>query len=340
MLSNFRFLLLRARWAACLCAALLVAPAFSAPDPLDARWTAFVLARNEGRPSEARAILDELVAKGYPRALTRLGNALRAGEAWYGMGVDLARALSLYEKAWAAGDAGAAQGIGLMYYLGEGRPKDDAQALEWFRKGAEGGTASSQTMLGLMAQNGRGGPQDCLAAENHYIKAVELGSDTAKYNLGNLYDKGCPGFAAQPARAMHWMRESAKAGDDDAKAYVARREQAASVPAPAQPRALGQMGGGGEAMDRLFRGALLAAAEMGFKAGQIDNEGRVASLYRSYQGHEVQLVLRVPPRGNTVNGQMMVRDDDVRTGFIRLYRQELAKQVGTSIELDGNISGR
>lgn len=322
--------------AACLSLALLLAaaPARAADDPLAARWQAYVDARNGDRPAEARAIVDELAARGYPYALAHQAQALRSGAAWYGGVKDYPRAFALFERAWAAGNPSGAHGMGYMHLEGEGRPQDPAQALAWFRKGADGGLDASYAMLGLLARNGRGMAQDCAAAERHYLKAIELGGDVAKYNLALLYDQGCPGFAAQPDKALQWMRDYAKGGDETAKAFVAKREAAAPPAFQVRP-----LPGPSPERLQLFNGALRAAAQMGFKADEIDNENCSAQLRHNYQGRAVVLHLAVPV-ASRVRGSVVVADDAVRAGFIQLYRKELAKQVGTSIDLDGNISER
>ena len=58
------------------------------------------------------------------------------------------------------GNAGAQYNLGIMYYKGQGVPRDDAEALQWFRKAAEQGYAKAQYNLGVMYGNGRGVPQD------------------------------------------------------------------------------------------------------------------------------------------------------------------------------------
>ena len=46
------------------------------------------------------------------------------------------------------GDAKAQHRLGLIYFLGQGVPKDDAEGLKWFRKAADQGLADAQAMLG------------------------------------------------------------------------------------------------------------------------------------------------------------------------------------------------
>ena len=58
-----------------------------------------------------------------------------------------------------AGDATAQYSLGLMYYNGEGVPKDSAEAVKWYRKAADQGYADAQFNLGLNYANGEGVPK-------------------------------------------------------------------------------------------------------------------------------------------------------------------------------------
>ena len=57
------------------------------------------------------------------------------------------------------GDAEAQDDLGVMYYKGQGVPKNDAEAVKWFYKAAEQGNAGAQYDLGVMYDNGRGVPK-------------------------------------------------------------------------------------------------------------------------------------------------------------------------------------
>ncbi len=62
------------------------------------------------------------------------------------------------------GDAFAQASLGLMYYDGEGVPKDYQEAAKWWRKAAEQGLASAQNNLGNMYYYGKGVPKDYVLA--------------------------------------------------------------------------------------------------------------------------------------------------------------------------------
>jgi TPR repeat protein len=57
------------------------------------------------------------------------------------------------------GNAKAQSYLGLMYFLGEGVPRNTSQAMAWLRKAAEQGDAEAQFALGGMYETGKGGAQ-------------------------------------------------------------------------------------------------------------------------------------------------------------------------------------
>ena len=52
-----------------------------------------------------------------------------------------------YEKAAAQGDADAQYNLGVLYYNGEGVPRDISKAREWFEKAAAQGDESAKAAL-------------------------------------------------------------------------------------------------------------------------------------------------------------------------------------------------
>ena len=55
------------------------------------------------------------------------------------------------------GDAKAQNLLGVLYYNGNGVPKNYVEAVKWYRKAAEQGNAKAQLNLGWMYRYGRGG---------------------------------------------------------------------------------------------------------------------------------------------------------------------------------------
>ena len=73
-------------------------------------------------------------------------------EAW--LRGDYATALREWKPLAEQGLADAQFGLGLMYYKGEGVPKDDKEAVMWYRLAAEQGDAPAQVNLGVMYREG------------------------------------------------------------------------------------------------------------------------------------------------------------------------------------------
>jgi len=92
---------------------------------------------------------------------------------------------SLWEKA-EKGDANAQLELGLMYYEGEGVPKDSAEAVTWYRKAADQGLGEAQNNLGGMYANGEGVPKDYVEAYKWFTVAAQGGFATAEENQRNL----------------------------------------------------------------------------------------------------------------------------------------------------------
>jgi TPR repeat protein len=106
------------------------------------------------------------------------------------------------------GDAAAQCGLGRMYALGKGVPRDYAQAIFWFRKAAEQGDAHAQYDLGVSYHNGQGVLQDYAQAALWYRKAAEQGDVDAQYNLGVWYEEGeNQGVPQDDTQVAFWRRK-------------------------------------------------------------------------------------------------------------------------------------
>lgn len=127
------------------------APAQSTPAQ-DKRMDDFHAARKAGDAAGARAILDELVGQGHPRALVEQAEAHRSGD---GAEKDAARALKLYEQAAKAGHAPSYAPLGVMYWNGEGTAADGEQALRWLKKGIEARQPDAMYAAAMAFEQGR-----------------------------------------------------------------------------------------------------------------------------------------------------------------------------------------
>ncbi len=116
----------------------------------------------------------------------------------------------------AQGFADAQTNLGVLYYMGQGVPRDYTKAREWFEKAAAQGYAMSQTALGMLYEKGRGLPQDYAMARQWYEKAAMQGYEMAQYNLGWLYHNG-RGVPQNYAKARQWIEKSAAQGNERAQ---------------------------------------------------------------------------------------------------------------------------
>ena len=100
-----------------------------------------------------------------------------------GVTQDYAKAREWYEKAAAAGDAGAMHNLGGLYENGQGVPEDDAKAREWFEKAAAAGDVDATKALAelkwradrnAIAEARRSGRYaDALGLEEGLARAIE-----------------------------------------------------------------------------------------------------------------------------------------------------------------------
>lgn len=107
--------------------------------------------------------------------------------------------------------------LGVMYYAGQGAPKDYAQAMKWFRKAAERGDARAQSNLGVIFANGQGTKTDYAEAVKWFRKAAEQGMGQAQTNLGVSYEKG-RGVKQDYVQAHMWYSLAAAQGSKEVSA--------------------------------------------------------------------------------------------------------------------------
>gem|GEM_PF-3086413 len=88
------------------------------------------------------------------------------------------------------GDAVAQNNIGIMYFHGQGVPKDERKAFEWLNKAAQQGDADAQDALFAMYYEGKGVKQDRAKAEAWLRKAAAQGLSRAQKTLKELFGDG------------------------------------------------------------------------------------------------------------------------------------------------------
>lgn len=133
---------------------------------------------------------------------------------------DEARAVYWFERAAAAGDAGAA--FNLARLLKEGRVvvANPARALELFRIAAREGVPGSRVELGEMLLTASGPERDFGEAAQLFRDAALTGNATAAFNLGVMHARGW-GVAKDAAEALRWYERAAQGGEPNAQFNVA-----------------------------------------------------------------------------------------------------------------------
>jgi len=119
---------------------------------------------------------------------------------------DYATAIKIFKTLAEQGNTKAQFNLGVMYYQGQGVPKDYKEAARWFRKAAEQGNADAQSDLGVMYAKGRGVPKDYVTAYMWFnLAAQDAGLPES---VGEIRD-ALAGMmsSAQIARAQQMSRE-------------------------------------------------------------------------------------------------------------------------------------
>ncbi len=174
----------------------------------------FILATAQG-DMEAREFRDALAMRMTPKQITEAQKLAREFKPPDAYAKSLRELKALAEK----GDAVSQFKVGLIYYSGQGVPRDYLEALNWFRKAALQNNPLAQYNVGYMYEKGEGTPQDYVEAAKSYRQAAERGNQLAQYNLGYMYEKG-QGVLPDEVRALMWYNLASIQGE--AKAKMAR----------------------------------------------------------------------------------------------------------------------
>jgi TPR repeat protein len=139
------------------------------------------------------------------------------------------RAVELFEKAAAAGHARAQLNLGILYFRGQGVPRDLIQARAWLEKAAAGGDpqamyALARTMSESTAQAGA----DPVRAADLYRRAAEKGHVLAGLRYGLALSEG-NGVKRDPLAAQRWLIQAQESGLPEAA--LALGDMAARTPA-------------------------------------------------------------------------------------------------------------
>ncbi|SKA38225.1 Sel1 repeat-containing protein [Enhydrobacter aerosaccus] len=123
----------------------------------------------------------------------------------------VARLKSLAEK----GEADAQYELGVLYFRGQGLPRDVDESARLYRLAADQGQVRAQVALAQFYQHGIGVPRDDAEAARLLARAVARGDARAQYLLALCYGKG-QGVPRDDAEALRLLRLSV--GQDDTAA--------------------------------------------------------------------------------------------------------------------------
>jgi uncharacterized protein len=156
----------------------------------------------------AAALLQYQKAAGqeYAAAKNNIGLMYFNGQ---GVPKDWSRAVALYRKAADQGYAWAQYNLGEMYENGYSVPQDYAQAIALYRTAGDQGLAMAQAKLGYLYVSGRGVPKDYGQALTWFLKAADQGFAGAQFALGSMYENGM-GVAKDTDQASTWYRKAAE----------------------------------------------------------------------------------------------------------------------------------
>ncbi len=127
-----------------------------------------------------------------------------------------AEARRLLETAAGQGHANAAHNLAvLLEQGGEGVSVDEKAAVSWYFASAKAGYAPAQLQIGNRLAKGRGLTKNLAEARRWWLAAARQGLRDAQFNLGEALGR-MSGEGADPAGALMWLYLAHKQGDEDA----------------------------------------------------------------------------------------------------------------------------
>jgi TPR repeat protein len=133
------------------------------------------------------------------------------GSASYNGG-QFSQAAKLYQRACDGGERKACNGLGLMYFKGEGMPKDVKRAQVFFKRACDAGGAGGCLNLGLLYFRGEDVPKDLKRAAVLFKRSCDAGGGHGCNNLGLLYHDG-EGMPKDLSRAADLYKRACEGGD-------------------------------------------------------------------------------------------------------------------------------
>jgi len=164
---------------------------------------------------KAIALFQRAAAMGDADAMVMLADSYESGT---GVAKNEQVALQYYTRAAALHNSDGAEGVGNMYWSGEvGGHPDYATALKWYREAAELGSTSAMIDIGDAYYFGHGVPAvDYKIATSWYQRAADAGNNAALFDLGYMYRWG-KGVPEDVPKALTLYRQAAEGGSSAAQ---------------------------------------------------------------------------------------------------------------------------
>ena len=148
-----------------------------------------IAAYNRGDYPGAFRLLQAAVAQGSAEAMSNLGYLYARG---HGVERDPAAALELYKRGAQAGDAEAMNAVGYRYNFSAN--PDFERAAQWYCKAVLRGNPRAMNNMAILFYNGQGVPRDLEEARSLWRQSAALGHLNGQTNLGDSLasDPGLP----------------------------------------------------------------------------------------------------------------------------------------------------
>jgi TPR repeat protein len=189
------------------------------PDNPDAEAWLGVVLLERGLNREALQALQHAADSGSAEGAHRLALVFAQGLA--GTARNDARAFELFEKAAARGNQRAQINIGILYFRGQGTPRDLVQARAWLEKAAASNDPYALYALGRAIDESLGpAVADPVRAADLYRRAAELGHPLAALRYGLALSDGA-GVKKDQLVGQKWLLYAQKNGVPEAALALA-----------------------------------------------------------------------------------------------------------------------
>ncbi len=103
---------------------------------------------------------------------------------------DYAQAFLMFKAGAERGDRVAQYDLAMLYWRGEGVPRDRVQALKWLQQAAAARLSSAQFVLAQVYESGDGLPRDMQQATRLFEAAARQGHRDAQVSVATQYYRG------------------------------------------------------------------------------------------------------------------------------------------------------